>query len=88
MPFLYRFRTWLTQVSTWCMGYLLACTGINVYKLHVNKKSTDMKQNKKLFVGNNNEASKNKSVADINYLYSQLYIGNITLKEYLVAINN
>ena len=47
-----------------------------------------MKQIKNLFVENAKEESKSGSVADVNYLYSQLYIGKITLAEYLAAINN
>jgi hypothetical protein len=47
-----------------------------------------MKQNENLFFERSEEGSKGKSATDINYLYSQLFIGNITLKEYLAAINN
>ena len=46
-----------------------------------------MKQIKNLFVENAKEESKSGSVVDVNYLYSQLYIGKITLAEYLAAIN-
>ncbi len=47
-----------------------------------------MKQIKNLFVENSKPEFNNESTVDVNYLYSQLYIGKITLQEYLAVIKN